>query len=48
MSTIAGRILEAIRFGPLDDDVLAKRLGVSSRQPINQAAGRCQRGGQES
>src|SRR4051812_36381996 len=38
--TIADRILEAIRYAPLDDDVLAKRLGVSQRQTINQTARR--------
>lgn len=38
MATLAERILEAIRYAPLDDDVLAKRLGVSSRQAINQVA----------
>jgi hypothetical protein len=27
MATLADRILEAIRYAPLDDDVLAKRLG---------------------
>lgn len=29
--TIANRILEAIRFRPQDDDLLAKQLGVSQR-----------------
>lgn len=38
VATIAERILEAIRYAPLDDDVLAKRLGVPQRQAINQAA----------
>lgn len=38
MDTIGEQILEAIRFRPLDDDVLAKRLDASSRQAINQAA----------
>jgi DNA-binding FadR family transcriptional regulator len=38
--TLAERILAEIRFGPLDDDVLAKRLGVSQRQSVNQAARR--------
>ena len=38
VATIAERILAAIRYSPLDDDVLAKRLGVSQRQAINQAA----------
>jgi hypothetical protein len=36
--TLAQRILEAIRFAPLDDDVLAKRLGVGQRQTVNQVA----------
>lgn len=40
MATIAERILEAIRYAPLDDDVLAERLRVSQRQSINQAARR--------
>ena len=40
VATIAERILAAIRYAPLDDDVLAKRLGVSQRQAINQAARR--------
>lgn len=40
MATLGERILEAIRHSPLDDDVLAKRLGVSQRQSINQAARR--------
>lgn len=40
MATLADRILDAIRFAPLDDDVLAKRLGVSQRQSVNQAAHR--------
>jgi Restriction endonuclease len=38
--TIAERILEAIRYAPLDDDVLARRLGVAQRQTINQTARR--------
>lgn len=39
MATIADRIIRALRqAGPLDDDVLARRLGVSPRQSINQAA----------
>jgi hypothetical protein len=38
VATIAERILEAIRFRALDDDELAKRLGVSQRQSINQTA----------
>lgn len=38
MATIGQRILEAIRYGPLDDDQLARRLGVSPRQSINQTA----------
>jgi hypothetical protein len=40
MATLADRILDAIRNGPLDDDVLAKRLGVEHRQAVNQAARR--------
>jgi hypothetical protein len=40
VATIAERILEAIRYAPLDDDTLAKRLGVSQRQSINQTARR--------
>ena len=40
MTTIAERILDAIRYAPLDDDVLAKRLGVTPRQSVNQAARR--------
>lgn len=40
MATIAERILEAIRYAPLDDDTLARRLGVSQRQSINQTARR--------
>lgn len=40
VATIGERILEAIRYAPLDDDVLAKRLGVSQRQSINQTARR--------
>jgi hypothetical protein len=38
MATLAERILEAIRFGPLNDDVLASRLEVNHRQAVNQAA----------
>lgn len=45
MATIADRILEAIRFGPLDDDVLAKRLDVRPRQTINQVARRLEKEG---
>jgi hypothetical protein len=40
VATLAERILEAIRYAPLDDDVLARRLGVSQRQSVNQAARR--------
>lgn len=40
MATLGDRILEAIRYAPLDDDVLAKRLGVSTRQAVNQTARR--------
>jgi hypothetical protein len=32
VTTIAERILDAIRYAALDDDVLAKRLGVTPRQ----------------
>ncbi len=42
MATLADRILEAIRYAPLDEDVLAKRLGVGHRQVVNQAARRLQ------
>lgn len=38
MATLADRILEAIRYRPLDDDTLAKRLGVAHRQAVNQVA----------
>lgn len=40
MATLGDRILDAIRYGPLDDDVLAKRLGVAQRQSVNQTARR--------
>lgn len=40
MATIGDRILNAIRYAPLDDDVLAKRLGISQRQSVNQTARR--------
>jgi len=40
VATIAERLLEAIRFKALDDDQLAKRLGVTQRQSINQTARR--------
>lgn len=45
MATVADRILEAIRYAPLDDDILARRLGVSQRQSINQAARRLEEQG---
>lgn len=45
MALLADRILEAIRYSPLDDDVLAVRLGVSSRQAVNQTARRLEREG---
>lgn len=45
MATIADRILDAIRYAPLDDDVLAKRLGISQRQSVNQVARRLEREG---
>jgi hypothetical protein len=37
---LADRILDAIRYAPLDDDMLARRLGVGHRQAVNQAARR--------
>ena len=40
MSSLAERILAAIRFEPLDDDVLARRLDVPHRQAVNQVARR--------
>jgi hemin uptake protein HemP len=40
MATLGDRILEAIRYTPLDDDVLAKRLGIPHRQAVNQTARR--------
>jgi hypothetical protein len=40
VATLAERILDAIRYAPLDDDVLARRLGVSQRQSVNQTARR--------
>lgn len=40
MATLAERILNAIGYAPLDDDVLSKRLGVGHRQAVNQAARR--------
>jgi hypothetical protein len=40
VATLADRILDAIRYAPLDDDVLARRLGVGHRQAVNQAARR--------
>ena len=45
MATLADRILDAIRYSPLDDDILAARLGVSSRQAVNQTARRLEREG---
>jgi hypothetical protein len=45
VATLAERILEAIRYAALDDDVLAKRLGVSQRQAVNQAARRLEQQG---
>jgi hypothetical protein len=38
VATIAERILDAIRYAALDDDVLADRLGVGRRQSVNQVA----------
>ncbi len=40
VDTIAARIREAIRYKPLDDDVLAFRLAVGQRPSINQAVRR--------
>lgn len=40
MATLGDRILKAIQYAPLDDDVLARRLGVPQRQSVNQAARR--------
>lgn len=40
MATLGDRILEAIQYAPLDDDLLARRLGVPQRQSVNQAARR--------
>lgn len=40
MSELGDRVLDAIRYGPLDDDVLARRLGVAHRQAVNQQARR--------
>lgn len=40
MATLADRILDAIRYAALDDDALAKRLGVGHRQAVNQVAHR--------
>src|SRR4051794_38458549 len=40
VATLAERILEAIRFTPLDHDVLARKLGVPQRQSVNQTARR--------
>jgi hypothetical protein len=40
MATLADRILDAIRYAPLDDDMLARRLGVGHRPAVNQAARR--------
>jgi hypothetical protein len=46
MATIAERNLEELRHESLDDDVLARRLGVKSRQTINQTARRLAKLGQ--
>jgi hypothetical protein len=40
VTTIAKGILEAIRYAALDGDHLAKRLGITRRQSINQTARR--------
>ena len=45
MATLDERILDAIRFGPLDDDVIARRLGVAQRQSVNQRARALERAG---
>lgn len=45
MGRLAERILEQIRFAPLDDDALAARIGASSRQAVNQSARRLEREG---
>lgn len=45
MTTLGERILEAIKYEPLDDDVLAARLGASSRQTVNQTARRLELAG---
>ena len=45
MATLADRILEAIRYSPLDDDAPAGRLGLNSRQAVNQAAHRLEEKG---
>jgi ribose 1,5-bisphosphokinase PhnN len=46
MAAIAERILEVVRYEPLDDDVLAQRLDVRSRQSINQTARRLAEAGE--
>lgn len=38
MGSLAEQILTAIRHEPLDDDVLARRLGLAHRQSVNQVA----------
>ncbi len=40
MATLADRILDAIGYEPLGDDLLARRLNVRHRQAVNQAARR--------
>lgn len=45
MAALGDRILEAIRYRPLDDDVVAARLGSSGRQAVNQTARKLERGG---
>lgn len=42
VASLADRILDAVGDAPLDDDALAKRLGVRHRQAVNQAARRLQ------
>lgn len=38
VASLDERILDAIRFGPLDDDAIAQRLGIAHRQAVNQRA----------
>ena len=43
--TLADRILAEIKYKPLDDDVLAQRLGVGQRQSVNQVARKLEESG---